>query len=259
MPETRIGYQLYTVRGECERDLDAAIAAIARMGYQGVEPWGYDGQESSWRGRPGTEIRRALDAAGISCCGMHITTAALQGDRLRRTVEFNGILGNRFLVIAMDEQRMKSRAGIAELAGILNGAAASVKPEGMLVGYHAHGFDFTRIDGKTAWEILFESTVPEVVMQIDNGNTLSGGGDPLAMLRKFPGRARSVHVKEYGEPAGGALGEGSVDWPLTLQVIRELHRPEWIVVEQGGVDGYGFDVPRLSLAALRSFLGKAGL
>ena len=95
-----------------------------------------------------------------------------------------------------------------ELAGILNDAAEKLAPEGMFTGYHAHGFDFAAVDGEIAWDILFATTPPEVIMQLDIGNCASGGGDPVATLRKFPGRARSVHLKDFGGPEGAVIGEG---------------------------------------------------
>jgi sugar phosphate isomerase/epimerase len=205
-------------------------------------------------GHPGAEVRKMLDAAGLVCCGMHIATGALLGDALHRTVELNRVLGNRFLIVAADSQRMASRGGIAELASILDRAAEAVRPDGMWVGYHAHGFDFARIEGRTAWEVLFSSTKPEVVMQLDNGNCASGGGDPIAMLRAFPGRARTVHVKEHGGPPGAVIGEGKADWPETFRLCKELHHTEWYVIEEGGDDGMGFDVCRRSLAGLRGLL-----
>lgn len=254
MTDLPIGLQLYSVRGECQKDLRATIDAVARIGYRAVEPWGYDGAAVAWVGRPAAEVRAMLDVAGLACCGMHVATAALQGDALKRTVELNRILGNRFLIVAADSQRMGSRAGIAELASILDRAAEIVRADGMWVGYHAHGFDFAKIEGRTAWEILFSSTRSEVVMQLDNGNCASGGGDPIAMLKAFPGRARTVHVKEYGGPAGAVIGEGKADWRGTLRLCRELHHTEWYVVEEGGEDGMGFDVCRRSLAGIERLL-----
>jgi hypothetical protein len=61
-----------------------------------------------------------------------------------------------------------------------------------------HG-DFAKIDGRFAWEILFSQTLPEVSMQMDAGNCLDGNGDPIAMLKKFPGRTPTIHIKEHQE------------------------------------------------------------
>lgn len=250
-----IGLQLFAVRGECEKSLPATLKSIAEVGYAGVEPWGYGGDTLEWMGHPAAEIRRMLDDNGLKCCGMHLLTQALVGDNLKRTVELNQVLGNRFLVVAMDAERMKTVAGIAELKGILEAAADAVKPEGMFTGYHAHGFDFAVVEGQIAWDRLFGSLRPDVVMQLDIGNCVSGGGDPIATLRKFPGRARTVHLKEYGGAPGSVIGEGKADWPTIFDLCERVHHTEWYVVEECDEYGLGFDICRRSLQGLRK-LGK---
>jgi sugar phosphate isomerase/epimerase len=250
-----IGLQLYSVRAECEKDLAATVAEVARAGYRGVEPWGYDGTTLTWMGHGAREIRAMLDDSGLVCCGIHLRTEALVGVNLGRTIELNRALGNRFLIVASDKERMASTQGITNLAHILDAAADFVRGAGMFVGYHSHGFDFALVDGKIAWDTLFSSTRPEVIMQLDNGNCASGGGDPIATLRKFPGRARTVHLKEHGGAPGSVIGEGKMDWKETFRLCETEQNTEWYVVEEGSADGTGFDIPRRSLEALKR-MGK---
>ena len=246
-----IGLQLFSVRGECERDLPATLAGVSEIGYVGAEPWGYDGKSVAWMGYSDTELRALYDQCGLQCCGMHLRTEALIGDNLSRTIELNQVLGNRFLIIAADKPRMSAVDTIMDLARILDEAAAKLEPLGMFTGYHAHPFDFVRFGEQTAWEILFSNTRDDVVMQLDIGNCVGGGGDPIAMLQAFPGRARSVHLKDYGGGPGSVIGEGEADWEQIFALCDTLHHPAWYVVEEGGPEGLGFDVSRRSLEALR--------
>ena len=252
MAKIPVAIQLYVVRDECEKDLPATLKALAEIGYVAVEPWGYHGQSDEWMGHSGKEIRAMLDENHLGCCGMHVITDALLGDNLARTIEMNRALGNRFLIIAMDRQRMGAAETIGDLAGILNDTAARLEPEGMFTGYHAHGSDFVQFDGRTAWDILFSSTRDEVIMQMDIGNCASGGGDPIAILRKFPGRARSVHLKEYGGPEGAVIGEGDADWDEVFRICQTIQPTEWYVVEDGEEEGGGFEMPRRSYQALKN-------
>jgi sugar phosphate isomerase/epimerase len=121
----------------------------------------------------------------------------------------------------------------------------------MLTGYHAHAFDFTRFGGRTAWDILFSRTPAEIVMQLDIGNCAAGGEDPVAVLRRFPGRARSMHLKDFGGPDGSVIGEGKADWNEIFRLCDTTQKPEWFVVEECGPEGLGFDIPRRSLENLR--------
>jgi len=255
MAKIPIGLQLFSVRGEVQKDLPATLKSVAEIGYVGAEPWGYGGDKLEWMGHSPQDIRQMYDDNGLTCCGIHLRTEALMGDNLARTVELNSILGNRFLVIAIDPQRIVTVDGVAELAGILNSAAEKVADRGMYVGYHAHPVDFKDVEGQTGWDRLFSSTRPEVIMQLDIGNCAHGGGDPIALLKKFPNRARSLHLKDYGGGPGSVIGEGEADWETIFKLVDECQNTEWFVVEEGGKEGLGFDICKRSLEALRK-MGK---
>jgi hypothetical protein len=87
-----IGVQLYSVREDCKRDLPGTIAAVAKMGYMGVEFAGY-------YDRSAKDLRKMLDDNGLVCCGTHTALDTLLGDNLSATIEFNKILGNKYLVV----------------------------------------------------------------------------------------------------------------------------------------------------------------
>jgi sugar phosphate isomerase/epimerase len=120
----------------------------------------------------------------------------------------------------------------------------------MIVGYHAHPFDFAKIDGRFAWELLFSRTQPNVNMQMDVGNCLSGGGDPIAMLKEFPARTRTIHIKEHEEKTFD-----SDYYKEVFHLCETTCGTRWYIVEMGSADGNGFEVPRQALAKLHS-LGK---
>ena len=68
-------------------------------------------------------------------------------------------------------------------------------------------------------------------MQMDIGNCLEGGGDPYAILRKFPGRSATVHLKEHGGPPEAVVGEGEVDWKKVFAICEKTGGTEWYIVE----------------------------
>ena len=250
MTTPNVGLQLYSVRGECEKDLPATLKAVADIGYAGVEPYGYGGDAMVWQGHDAGEIRAMLNDLGLICCGIHLRTEALLGDNLARTIEFNHLLGNRFLIVAGDAPRMKTFEGIAELARILDDAAAACGDHGMFTGYHAHPFDAELVDGVPAWFRLFEQVAPEVIMQMDVGNYFRGGGDPIAAMRAFPKRARTVHVKDTNAPVNGAIGQGEAPVVEFLALCKDLHETEWYVIEECDPGGLGFEAPERAFAAL---------
>lgn len=224
--EIPIGLQLYSVRHECARDLDATVAKVAEMGYQGVEFAGY-------YGRTARELRGLLERNGLKCCGTHIGLDTLLGDELQKTVDFNLELGNPYLIVPwLPEERWKTKETILQTAQIFNEIAGKLQPHGLRVGYHNHHFEFQKIGGETIWDLFFSNTDPSVIMQFDTGNGMMGGADPSEYIRRYPGRAVTVHVKEFSRSDPAAyIGEGDIDWPAMFRLLSEVGGTQWYIIE----------------------------
>ena len=244
-----IGLQLYSVRQACAKDLPGVLRAVAKMGYQGVEFAGYYGREAK-------ELRKLLDANGLKCCGTHTGLNTLTGDALKDTVEFNKILGNKFLIVpGLPGGRLASVPAVKETAKLFSELAEKVKPQKMRVGYHAHGGDFRRLDGETAWDILFSNASPDVVMQLDIGNCIGGGGDPIAVLKKFPKRSATIHLKEHGGKPEAVVGEGDVKWDEIFRLCETTGGTQWYIVEHERRAGSPMENVRRCIENLRK-MGK---
>jgi len=100
----------------------------------------------------------------------------------------------------------------------------------LYIGYHAHGYDANLLEGISAWERLFDATEQDVIMQMDIGNYKDGGGDPYAMIEKYKGRSRTVHLKEGGQ-GSPIIGSGTVDWKRVFELSETVGGAEWYVVE----------------------------
>jgi sugar phosphate isomerase/epimerase len=241
-----IGLQLYSVREQCAKDLPPVLKAVGEMGYKGVEFAGY-------YNRNARELRKMLEDNGLVCCGTHTALDTVEGDKLKATIEFNQILGNPYLIVpSMDG---KSRQGWIDKAKQFNELADKLKAYRMVTGYHAHGGDFKKYEGETAWDLFFGNTKKEVVMQMDTGNCMDGGADPIAVLKKYPGRATTIHLKEHGGDAKAVIGDGDINWKEVF-ALCEAGGTKWYIVEheRGGPDPVG-DVKRC-LEALKK-MGKA--
>jgi sugar phosphate isomerase/epimerase len=71
-------------------------------------------------------------------------------------------------------------------------------------------------------------------MQCDLGHMGTAGADQVAYLKKYPGRASTVHVK----PANAAplLGDAkdSNNWPEIFRACEGVGGTEWYIVEYDG-------------------------
>ncbi len=250
MTKLPIGLQLYSVREECARDLPGVLSEVARMGYAGVEFAGY-------HGRSAEELRRMLDDNGLECCGTHAKFDTILPGNIEETIAFNAVLKNRFLIVpSIPEDRRGSRQAWLEVARIFNAAADAARNHGTVVGYHNHSFEFQPLDGEMPWDTFFGNTRQDIVMQLDTGNALHGAADPVPFLQRYPGRALTVHLKEYSATNDQALiGEGDVRWDEVFALCEGIGGTEWYIVEQESYAHPPLECVDLCLQRLRA-MGK---
>jgi sugar phosphate isomerase/epimerase len=240
-----VGLQLYSVREQCAKDLPAVLAAVARIGYRGVEFAGY-------HGRSAPDLRRLLDEQGLVCCGTHTPYESILPAKLQETIDFNRTLGNKYLIVPWMEG--KTKQAWLEKAKQFNDLVPQVKAAGMCIGYHAHAHDFDKFDGVSAWDLFFGGTQPEVVMQLDTSNCRDGGADPVEVLKKYPRRARTIHLKPSGAGPEAAIGEDKVDWKAVFKFCETKGGTEWYIVEHE-TSKDPLDAVKRNLEALKK-LGK---
>ena len=123
----------------------------------------------------------------------------------------------------------------------------------MTLLYHNHDFEFKKIDGKYALDVLYDTVSAELLQtELDLCWVKVGGEEPADYLRKYTGRAPVVHFKDFSGKVGGkmyaligieddgeeasefsfrALGMGCQNIPELLSAADEAGA-EWIVVEQ---------------------------
>lgn len=223
-----MGVQVYSVRNLASKDLATILKGIAEMGYKGVEFAGYYGHSAQ-------DVRKMMDDNGLVCCGTHTGVGTLLGEEYPKTVEYNRTLGNKYLIVPAGlEHALETKDGARMTAYLFNELADKAAQDGMLVGYHAHAGDLKVVDDTTPWDRFFSATKPEVVMQLDTGNCLAGGQNPVEVLKRYPGRATTVHLKEHGGGRGGVVGgeNDQVDWNGVFEVCETTGGTEWYIVEQ---------------------------
>ncbi len=227
MSHIPVALQLASVADECKQDLPGTLAALAKMGYAGVEFAGcYEYSAPEWR--------KALEAAGLKAVGAHIGLDDMSGDKFAETVEFHRTVGNRFLVAAwLEEHERNSRAALLESARRLNELAERLKPLGMTAGHHNPSGEFRPVEGVCPWEVIASNTNSEVVLQIDTGNAAYDGVEAVPWLEKYPGRSCSVHLKAYSSTNDPAIiGEDEVRWKEVFRVCEAVGGTQLYVVEQ---------------------------
>jgi sugar phosphate isomerase/epimerase len=107
-------------------------------------------------------------------------------------------------------------ASLKELAQRFNAIGKRAKDAGLRYGYHNHNVEFKAVEGTVPLELLLSETDPSLVdFEMDAYWVTQGGGDPLALINKFPGRFRLLHAKDASpapELAMRDVGSGIIDW-----------------------------------------------
>jgi sugar phosphate isomerase/epimerase len=217
-----IGLELYTLREECKTDLPGMLVAVSKIGYKGVEFAGYHGHSAK-------ELRKMLDDNGLVACGTHTPYESVLANKLEETIEFNQIIGNRFLIVPW--MTAETKADWLAKANLFNELTEKVKSHRMSVGYHSHAHDFKMFEGESSWDIFAKNTVADVILQLDTSNCRDGGADPVAVLKKTPGRVRSIHIKPHGAGPEAVIGEDKIDWKEVFAFCEGKGKTQWYVVE----------------------------
>ena len=246
-----IALQLYSVRDLIEHDFEGVIRKVGELGYDGVEFAGLFGKSPAY-------IKSLLKASGLVPLSAHVPFLDMMADP-RKVLGDYAEIGCKYVAIPYltEEYRPGSEkfGEVIEGARMLGGIANEL---GMTLLYHNHDFEFEKIDGKYALDVLYDSVPADLLQtQIDCCWVKVAGEDPAAYVRKYAGRAPIVHLKDFvkegisakmyeligiddeesakGESASTfefrAVGQGSQDIPSIL-AAAEYAGTEWFVVEQ---------------------------
>lgn len=237
---------LYTVRDECERDLEGTLRTVAELGYEGVEFWQLHGHEA-------TQVRGWLDELGLVAAGRHAGLEALETE-LPRLAEELAMLGTDRIALSWIEP---SRTAIPRIST----AAAAAREAGLRLGFHNHALEVQPLDdsGETFLDLLRELPPELLWLELDLGWVWHGGGDPAAELAKTSGRCPLVHVKDFRSRASRddvPVGDGAVGYEQVLPAAVQAGA-EWLLVEEDEVEGPPFEAVERSLRAARRMLVAA--
>jgi sugar phosphate isomerase/epimerase len=221
------------------------------MGFEGVEFFGGVPKDAA-------RIGAILKETGLIVCGWHSGIDEFLGDNFEKTVAFHKAIGNtRVVVPGLPPEMTKDAAAWRETAKLFQQVALKLQAEGMTLGYHNHDSEVKPLDdGTCAWDIM--AGAQDVVLQLDNGNAMSGGADSLALLKKYPGRSKTIHLKPYSKKDGFAtmIGEDDIPWAETFEELERQGATEWAIIEFEDPKYDEFEGLRLCYERLKA-IGKA--
>lgn len=259
MENIKLGLQIYSVREAFAEDSVATLQRIGKMGYDGVELnyWSLPKEPAV--------IVQELKQAGLECLGCMALWKDLQPDVLEDTLQACKILGASSMVIAAVEKArlLEDPAYPKEAVQYMNMVGEKANALGICTGYHSHDMDSTKVVADTSfYEYVMDHTPEWFSMVIDTGNIMGGGDDPIALLKKYPGRTPVLHLKGYSQARDylTPLWESELDMEELLTFALDHCGTKTIMVEFGQRRGdyEPFVWAEQSLIWLRQLLQRIG-
>ncbi len=143
-----------------------------------------------------------------------------------------------------------------------NKAGKVLKEQGITLCYHTHGYEFQPYEDGTLMDYMIKNTNPEYVsFEMDVLWVQFGGGDPVALLKKYGDRWKLMHLKDLkkGTPkdlTGGTsqendvpLGTGEIDIPGILREAKKIGIRHYFIEDESS--NVNQQVPQ-SIAYLKS-------
>jgi sugar phosphate isomerase/epimerase len=210
-----LGLQLWSVRALLAKDVPGTLGQ--------VKAWGFDEVETF--GEFGAEIAQPLKAAGLKVRAMHIGYERLQADlagvlkdadAVGATTIVNPYLPHKAKPFATREEILKAASDFAKWSKACRAA-------GKRFGYHIHGQEFGKAPEGTLFDVLAKESGPDVGFEADVYWVTFGGADPVALMKKHPGRIWFTHMKDmakgvvpgsdagHREESNVVLGTGQID------------------------------------------------
>jgi sugar phosphate isomerase/epimerase len=249
-----LGVQVYTVRSLMPTKGEAALRAIAAIGYKEVEINFDDAKKYA----------AVLKETGLRATGSHI-----QADPSHRPQKFDEFVAEAkelgIPAIGVPYVAVPQDADLPDFWGRfidgLNRNGEDCRKAGLTFYYHHHNFEF---DPRfRAIDLMHEKLTKDVKLEIDCFWASVAGTDPASLIEKWSGRLFALHLKDKakGTPISYQtnkvkheefleVGAGSIDWSKVLKAaVRAgvLH----YYVEQDFTPGDPIESLKKSYAYLR--------
>jgi len=220
-----LGIQAYTFRKSFPIDVAKTLDTIRMMGFTEMEGGG---------GRMAPQdFKKLCDERGISIP----STGAGYDDLLKHpdSIIYRAkIFGAKYVMCAWipHDKSGLTIENTKKAVEDFNQIGKILKDNGLIFCYHAHGYEFQKYEDGTLLDYLFKNTNPDYVsFEMDILWIQYGGGDPVALMKKYGNRWKLMHLKDLRKGVAKdltgltspendvPLGTGELDIPSKMKAI----------------------------------------
>lgn len=207
-----IGIQLYSLRDHLPKDYPGNLARIASWGITELEGGGTNGMTAA-------AYKQLLAGHGLKMIAIGADYGDLEKN-ISKVITNAREMEVKYVVcywiphadgpLSMEDAR--------KAISVFASAGKILAANGITLCYHPHGYEFSPYGSGTVFDEIIRSLDPkDMSFEMDVYWVKQGGVDPLALMRKYPGRFPLVHLKDRrpGTP-DSADGHADVETNVVL-------------------------------------------
>lgn len=205
-----IALQLYSLRNEMKIDPVQYHKMIGDWGIFAIEGGGGYGMSDTEYAKLLKESKLRIVGVGADYNKLKTDPASIVSDAKKYGAKYATCYWIPHTEGPISLEDMKAATAL------FNEAGAILAKEGITLTYHPHGYEFVPANGKTPMDYMLENA-KNFQFNMDVYWVKMGGGDPLAIMKKYPGKFPQLHLKDRkkGTP-GSADGHGDVETNVVL-------------------------------------------
>lgn len=221
-----IGLQLWSLRAMA-KDPVGMFKLARSMGISHVETAGLYGMTPE-------QFADAVRGAGLRVTSMHVGLDDFKKNP-QNVIAMAKALGATYVGTAWyPHQGAFTEADARKAIADFNAIGKTMKDAGLQFFYHNHGYEPVAYGDGTLLDLIIRETDPNLVkFEMDVLWTFLPNVDPAALIRKYPGRFKLMHIKDMkpgvarGSLSGGlpdslqaVIGQGQVNWPDVMKAAK---------------------------------------
>lgn len=236
-----LGIAPYTFRKSFPNGIPETLDTIQQLGFTEIEGGGGDMDPA--------EYKKLCEARGLSIPSMGAGYDQLVKDP-QALADKAKIFGAKYIMAAWipHEGKEFKLEHAKKAVEDFNTFGKVLKENGITFCYHAHGYEFQPYEDGTLLDYIMENTNPEYVsFEMDIYWIQFGGGDPAALLRKYPKRWKLMHIKDLRKGTKKDLtgltdtkndvtvGEGELNIPEIMKAAKEIGIAHYFIEDESPI------------------------
>ncbi len=206
----KIALQMYSLREQMKSDVPGTHAIIPKMGINYIEGGGTYGMSKE-------AYQQLLKDNKLSVVAVGADYKQLQ-ENPQAIIDNAKAYGAKYATcfwIPHTSGKFSIKE-TEEAIALFNQAGKKLKDAGITLCYHPHGYEFTPHKDGVLFDVMLENA-QNFAFNMDVFWVQMGGGDPLAIMQRYPNKFPLLHLKDRAKGTPGSTdGRGDVETNVVL-------------------------------------------